>query len=76
MVREELIKAATEKFGTRLVRKRNKSMESFYLDDLKKGRGFFWGDFKKMGIKVLEFIFKKLNTYVLQFVKGDMENIR
>lgn len=60
MVREMLIKDAENSFGERLVRKRNKSMESFYLDDLKKGRGFFWVDFKKSGNKGFRVHFQKI----------------
>ena len=60
MVRDELIEAAENSFGERLVRKRNKSMESFYLDDLKKGRGLFWVDFKKSGKKGFRVHFQKI----------------
>jgi len=60
MVREELIKATAEKFGTRLVKKRDKSMESFYLDEIRRGKGFFWVDFKKSGNKGFRVHFQKI----------------
>lgn len=55
MVREQFIEAAKEQFGERLLRKKNKSMDSYYLDKVRKGRGVFWIDHEesgKMGYRV------------------------
>ena len=60
MVRVDLIETAREKFGTRLVKKRDKSMESFYLDKIKKGRGFFWVDLERKGNRGFRVHFQKI----------------
>lgn len=41
-IRDELINAAKKKIGTRLKHKEDEAMDSFYLDEIKNGNGFFW----------------------------------
>ncbi len=60
LIRDDLIEEAENILSERLVRKRNKTMESFYLDDLKRGRGLFWVDFKKSGNRGFRVHFQKI----------------
>lgn len=49
MVRRQLIDAIKEKFGSRLICKPNKSMDSYYLDKVRRGNGVFWIDYDECG---------------------------
>jgi len=49
MFRKQFIDAVKEKFGSRLIRKPNKSMDSYYLDKVKRGNGVFWIDYNESG---------------------------
>jgi hypothetical protein len=51
MVRDQFIEAVREQFGERLIRKKNKRMDSYYLDKVRKGRGIFWIDYEESGTK-------------------------
>jgi hypothetical protein len=68
MIREQFIKAIEEKFGERLIRKKNKRMDSYYLDKVRKGRGVFWIDYQESG--------KKGYRIHLQKIKSICEEIR
>lgn len=49
MVRKQFIDAVKEEFGSRLIRKPNKSMDSYYLDKIRRGNGVFWIDYDVSG---------------------------
>ena len=51
MVRKQFIDAVKEKFGSRLICKPNKSMDSYYLGKVRRGNGVFWLDYNESGNK-------------------------
>jgi hypothetical protein len=51
MVRKQFIDAVKEKFGSRLICKPNKSLDSYYLGKVRRGNGVFWLDYNKSGNK-------------------------
>ena len=68
MVREQFIEAVKEQFGERLIRKKNKRTDSYYLDRVRKGRGVFWIDYEESG--------KKGYRVHLQKIKSICDEIR
>ena len=62
MVREQFIEAVEEKFAERLIRKKNKRMDSYYLDKVKKGRGVFWIDYQESGNKGYRIHLQKIRS--------------
>lgn len=62
MVREQFIEAVEEKFGERLIRKKNEHMDSYYLDKVRKGRGVFWIDYQESGNKGYRIHLQKIKS--------------
>ncbi len=47
MLRGQLIEAVQARYGEKLVVKKKESMDGYYVDQVKTGRGVFWIDHKK-----------------------------